>query len=210
MTKIAISKTQLDDFKYSKIYYWLQGINTKKFFLQKHEMKNQLQILIPLRNPREKGAIYAIQAAEIIHSFNEKLKIVSYGNYSGSIPKFILHKGKVDFLHLIRLYRESDIFILPSLAEGFSFPALEAMASGCAVISTRNGGSDQYITNDFSGLLVERGDSKAIADAVLELVNDPITLKKLIKNAQKVVWEYTYEKSAQRFVNILKEIDDVQ
>ena len=104
------------------------------------------------------------------------------------------------------LYRESDIFILPSLEEGFSFPGLEAMASGCVVISTKNGGSDQYITDGFNGLLVERGDVKAMANAVLKLVDDPVTLRSLITNAQKVVWEYTYEKSAQRFINILKEI----
>jgi hypothetical protein len=35
MIKIAISRTQLDDFKNVKIYHWLQGINTHKFFLQK-------------------------------------------------------------------------------------------------------------------------------------------------------------------------------
>jgi glycosyltransferase involved in cell wall biosynthesis len=161
-----------------------------------------------LRNPREKGAIYAIHAAEIIHNSNKNLRIVSYGDYSGEIPKFIQHLGIVDFLNLIKLYRESDIFILPSLSEGFSLPGLEAMASGCAVISTKNGGSDQYIIDGFNGLLVEKKNSKALADAVLKLANDPLLLKTFITNGQKIVMEYTYEKAAQRFINILREIDN--
>ena len=43
------------------------------------------------------------------------------------------------------------------------------MASGCALVSTRNGGSEQYITDRLDGILVEPGDSLALANAVKEL-----------------------------------------
>lgn len=209
MIKIAISKNQFDDFKEVKVYHWLQGINLKLFFNTKNEIKKPLQILMPLRRPKEKGAVYAIEATEIIHRQDDKIKIISYGDYQGNIPSFIEHHGKIDIINLIKLYREADIYILPSLAEGFSFPGLEAMASGCIIISTKNGGSEQYINDSVNGFLVEASNAEAIAEKISELIKkDQEYLKTIITNAQKSVLEYSYEKAAERFSNIIKEIDN--
>lgn len=210
MTKIAISKEQFNDFKDVKVYHWLQGINLKIFFNKKNGINQTLQILIPLRRPREKGAIYAIKAAEIIHHHNSNVKIISYGDYTGNIPDFMEHRGRVDMNDLIQLYRNSDIFILPSIQEGFSFPGLEAMASGCVVVSTKNGGSEQYIIDGVNGFLVENCNGEAIAEKVLELLNNKEYLNTIIKNAQVSVLEFSYEKAADRFKNILEEIDNSQ
>jgi glycosyltransferase involved in cell wall biosynthesis len=207
MIKIAISKKQLNNFTGSEVFHWVQGINTQQFFYKKVIASQPLQVLLTLRNPKEKGAIYAIQAAKIIHNANKNIKFVSFGNYSGDIPQFIEHHGIVDLKDMIELYRGSDVFILPSLFEGFSLPGLEAMASGCAIISTRNGGSEQYIVNEINGFLVEPAKAEAIADTVLKLSEDQECLRNIALNGQRTVFEYTYEKAAQRFLNILKEID---
>ena len=90
MIKIAISKKQFSDFKDVKVYHWLQGINLQIFFNKKSSINQPLSILIPLRRPLEKGAIYAIKATEIIHEHNKDVKIISYGDYSGNIPDFMI------------------------------------------------------------------------------------------------------------------------
>jgi glycosyltransferase involved in cell wall biosynthesis len=207
MTKVAISKVQMGDFNGRKVYHWLQGINLDIFFRQKTAIGDPPRILIPLRKPKEKGAFYALQAAEIIFRHNRDVAISSFGDYKGNVPGFINHHGRVNFFTLLELYRESDIFVLPSIAEGFSYPGLEAMASGCALVSTRNGGSDQYITDRHDGILVEPGDGSALAKAVIELIENRRLLKKIIFNGQETVLGYSYQKASERFIEILREIE---
>ncbi len=203
MIKVAISYEQIRDFDGRRVYHWLQGIDLDIFFRQKSSIGDPLKILIPLRKPKEKGALSALQAAEIISTHHREVSIESFGNYPFKIPSFIHHHGYVDFIELLDLYRRCDIFVLPSLNEGFSYPGLEAMASGCAVVSTRNGGSDQYIRDRYNGILVEPGDSLALANAVIELVENRELLKKIISNGQKTVLEYSNQKASERFIEIL-------
>ena len=88
MTKVAISKEQTGDFNGRKVYHWLQGINVDIFFRQKAAICDPPRILIPLRKPKEKGAIYALQAAEIIFRHNRDVAINSFGDYKGKYPRF--------------------------------------------------------------------------------------------------------------------------
>lgn len=63
----------------------------------------------------------------------------------------------------------ADVFFLPSLSEGISNSALEAMAAGVPVLSTRAGGMSEAIDSSVSGTLVDVGDLEAMADALEEL-----------------------------------------
>ncbi|MEM8959878.1 MAG: glycosyltransferase [Acidobacteriota bacterium] len=65
-----------------------------------------------------------------------------------------------------------DVFALTSREEGSPNALLEAMACGCAVISTEVGGVPEIVTDGVDGLLVPSGDRDAIADALLRLTED--------------------------------------
>lgn len=67
----------------------------------------------------------------------------------------------------------SDLFVLSSLWEGMPVALLEAMAAGCASVSTEVGGVPQVLQHEATGLLVPPGDPPALADAVLRYMNDP-------------------------------------
>lgn len=71
------------------------------------------------------------------------------------------------------IYRLFDIFVLPSLREGISNTALEAMASGRPVVATRVGGNPEIIPDGVAGILVPTGDPKALADALLRYIDNP-------------------------------------
>lgn len=77
-----------------------------------------------------------------------------------------------------------DIFVLPSLKEGLGLSLMEAMAAGCAVIGSNVGGIRSLIQDQYNGLLVEPTDSKALAKAILELLQDPEKRQYLGKLAQ--------------------------
>lgn len=66
-----------------------------------------------------------------------------------------------------------DVFALPSLAEGIPNTILEAMATGLPVIATAVGGNPELVEHDVTGLLVPSGDTNALADAMLRLIENP-------------------------------------
>jgi len=70
-----------------------------------------------------------------------------------------------------QLLGTTDLFLLPSLSEGISNSALEAMAAGVPVVSTRCGGMEEALGKRDSGLLVEVGDIGQMADALASLAS---------------------------------------
>ena len=77
--------------------------------------------------------------------------------------------GYVGEIDLPIIYKLADMFVYPSLYEGFGLPLLEAMASGCPVIGTVCTVADEIVGN--AGLLVDTSDSIKLMDAMLFLSN---------------------------------------
>jgi glycosyltransferase involved in cell wall biosynthesis len=99
---------------------------------------------------------------------------------------------------------KADIFISPSIPFGkaeetFNISLIEAMACGKPVIATAVGGPKEIIEGgDDVGILIPPKDPDAIANAVIELLNNPDRAKKLGENARKYVMStYTWEKVCQ-------------
>jgi glycosyltransferase involved in cell wall biosynthesis len=65
-----------------------------------------------------------------------------------------------------------DVFALPSIAEGMSNTALEAMATGLPVVATRVGGSPELVADGLTGRLVPRGDERALREALAAYLED--------------------------------------
>lgn len=75
------------------------------------------------------------------------------------------------------LLRQSDIFVLASLAEPFGLVTAEARAAGCAIIATNVGGSPEVVGFGQAGSLVPPGQPEAIARELRRLMADPAELK---------------------------------
>lgn len=67
---------------------------------------------------------------------------------------------------LVSLYSSADVFVNPTYADNYPTTNLEAMACGTPVITYRTGGSPEAVTKD-TGFVVEQGDVKALADAIM-------------------------------------------
>ena len=72
-----------------------------------------------------------------------------------------------------RLYRQADVFCLPSIQEGFGIVFLEAMASGLPVVATTAAAIPEVVPQGKAGVLVPPGDVEALAAALVELLRDP-------------------------------------
>jgi len=71
------------------------------------------------------------------------------------------------------LLRAADVFALTSVSEAASITLLEAMASGLPVVVTRVGGNPEIVREGVDGFLAPRGDAKAIASALVRLLDEP-------------------------------------
>jgi glycosyltransferase involved in cell wall biosynthesis len=78
-----------------------------------------------------------------------------------------------------RLYGAFDIYVLASHREGFPRSAMEAAASGLAVVATDIRGCRQVVDHDTSGLLVPVRDPHALATAIERLVDEPATRRRM-------------------------------
>jgi glycosyltransferase involved in cell wall biosynthesis len=73
---------------------------------------------------------------------------------------------------LIKLYREADIFVLPTRADCFSMAGMEAMAAGLPVITCPVGGVGELFTDGVQGIFVPPDDGAALAEAVSALISN--------------------------------------
>ncbi len=97
------------------------------------------------------------------------------------------------------LLKASDMVVLPSLKEAFGLAVLEAMATGRAVIATQTAGPLDIIEDGKMGLLVPPGNSEALEDAILKLVDHPEEKVALEKAAlERVKERYTAKIMAER------------
>jgi len=88
---------------------------------------------------------------------------------------------------LKQLFREADMFVLPSKSEGIPKVLLEAMAYGVPILTTNVGGIPEMITHNENGILIPPRSSKDIARSVVNLVEDDQLRKELGVNARKTV-----------------------
>jgi teichuronic acid biosynthesis glycosyltransferase TuaC len=97
--------------------------------------------------------------------------------------------GYIDRKELPKYLQISDIFIRPSITEGFGISFIEAMASGLPVIATKVGGIVDFIIDKKTGVFCEVNNPKDIADKVQMILNDNRLKDELIINSKKLVSE---------------------
>ncbi|MEM1927053.1 MAG: glycosyltransferase family 4 protein, partial [Pyrobaculum sp.] len=130
-----------------------------------------------------KGVEYLVRAAELIGRKDVLFLIV--GNteidreYYSRLLQYVKERrlnvyftGFVPYEDLRALYAASDIFVLPSLEEGFPVAVMEALASGKPIIGSKVGGIPMQVVEGWNGFLVEPGDYRQLAEKILYLADN--------------------------------------
>ncbi len=113
-------------------------------------------------------------------------------------------EGAVQFVsgvsddRLVELYRKAEVAVVPSLYEGFSLPAVEAMATGVPLVATTGGALPEVVgTGGETGLLVAPNDPGALAQAIEEVLARPELAGRLAVNGRRrVVERFTWRACA--------------
>ena len=119
---------------------------------------------------------------------------------------------------LARLYGEAEVAVVPSLYEGFSLPAIEAMACGVPVLATTGGALPEVVGRDGeTALLVPPDDPGALAQGIGRLLDDPDLRDRLgaagrERVLRRFTWEVTARGTAECYRSVLagRPLGDVQ
>jgi glycosyltransferase involved in cell wall biosynthesis len=98
--------------------------------------------------------------------------------------------GPLPNREVLCLYPLADVVVVPSIVpDALSRVILEALAASRPVVATRVGGTPELVIHDVTGLLVERGDRKELADAIATLLEDPSRCRRLGQAAREHVMQ---------------------
>ena len=208
--KIVINKKVYERFILEKPLFFHVGIDTQ-FFKKLTESNDRECIMFPLKNGESKGPKYAFECIQKLLQNCKSAKIIAYGDFrEDELPVNI--KGKITYYHwpsrevLLNLYNQSMIFVLPSLVEGMSLPPLEAMACGCAVVVTDNGGINEYINDGLNGIVCPTRDSNCLYEKIVLLINNKTLRQNLIQNGLETAQKFSYDDMNKNFIKLIGEM----
>ncbi|MEK9178181.1 MAG: glycosyltransferase family 1 protein [Patescibacteria group bacterium] len=118
--------------------------------------------------------------------------------------KKILSIGFVEKDDLKAIYRLAKVFIMPSIYEGFGLPVLEAMASGCPVVTTQEG-SLKEVAGD-SALFVNPYNIDSIAEGVKEIMSNETLRKNLSEKGKKQALKFSWRKTAEETLKVYRKV----
>jgi len=166
---------------------------------------------------KRKGIEWLIKAMKIVkEEMNKKVKCILVGegqdrNYferlvrKYNLSKTVIFAGKISDEKLIWLYKNSNIFVLPSLSEGCSTSILEAMYIGLPVIATDIPGNRDHFKD--VAILVPPKDENILADAIVKLLNDEELAKHLsIIGKNLVKSKYRWDVLAKKYNKLYEEL----
>jgi glycosyltransferase involved in cell wall biosynthesis len=133
-----------------------------------------------------KGYEYFLEAAKLVLDRYPHFRFIVLGEGSGNLfDKVLKLRNELGLDGVFTFYgfhndvsqalNNLDIFVLPSIAEGFSISTIEAMSCGLPVIATRSGGPQEIIRNFKNGILIDPCTSSQLAEAIILLhTNDGV------------------------------------
>ncbi len=127
----------------------------------------------------------------------EEIKISQY-------REDIIFTGYLQENYLPLFYNLADVFVYPSLYEGFGFPCLEAMSCGCPVVSS-NISSIPEIVNG-AGLLIDPLDTEELAVAIYRVISNPKLKEELKEKGLKQAKQFSWDNTAQKTLEVYKKV----
>ncbi|MEM3405626.1 MAG: glycosyltransferase family 4 protein [Candidatus Pacearchaeota archaeon] len=196
--------------KEAEIIY--NGVNLNKYIPGK-KAKNP-EIVFIGRLKKYKSVDILLKALSLLKKENLTTYILGSGDDEKRLKKItrelklknVIFKGFIDEEEKIKRLQKAWIVINPSMIEGWSITNIEANACGTVVIGSNVNGIKDSIINNKTGLLFEYGNYKELAGKIKLLIENKKLRKKLEKNAIKWAKNFSWKKSANKFLEIMKKI----
>jgi glycosyltransferase involved in cell wall biosynthesis len=189
------------------------GVNTELFRPSENRVRNRI-IAIASADVPLKGVSHLLHAVARLRVERDlDVQLVSKLEPNGPTEKLIAELGISDIVHsssglsdneLADLLASAEVACIPSLYEGFSLPAVEAMASGTPIVASRAGALPEVVGDDgVCARLVRPGDVDDLTKVLGELLDSPLELRRLGANGRKrAVDVFSWESVAAQTVSV--------
>jgi len=166
------------------------------------------------RDDKVKGYDILLKAFDLVDQKLSNVKFVKVlggKEFSKAIDNHInknLHittYPQIDHEDLADFYYQADVVVLSSTSESFGKVLVEANACGKPVVSTATTGAKEIIKNGYNGYLVAIGDAQALADKILELLNNPIKAKTMGQKGRELMKEKFFD-NTKKIIDLWNEV----
>jgi glycosyltransferase involved in cell wall biosynthesis len=212
VTKDSLTISGVDEKKIKIVPY---GINTHKFpFFERKLKENKLDILFLGSLNQRKGIIYLLKALDLLNDPNITLNIVGRGIFDKSILDEFSFKNyklfeNIDQQELLSIMQNCDLFVLPSIVEGFGQVILEAMATGLPVICTKYSAGLDIIQQNIDGIIIDPRNTEKFASSIEYLFKNPeVRIRMGLLGREKVLKAYTWNHFRIGIVQELNKLKD--
>jgi glycosyltransferase involved in cell wall biosynthesis len=158
-----------------QLWYVPLGIDHGVFWVRTPQAGRRCDVAMLSHPHREKGLAVGLEALAELKRRVPGLRALVFGIDAPSLalPDWVRFWQAPDHPTLAgEIYNDSRVFLQPSYHEGFGYTAVEAMACGCALVTTDNGGSRDYAIDGETALVAPPGDAVALAVAAERLLRD--------------------------------------
>lgn len=171
--------------------------------------------------PRKGVAEFAEAAAEVVAAGHDSVEFLIAGETDldeayldrvrtiiedAGIEANVTFTGYLNDNDLLPLYQTASVFVLPSFEEGFGMVVSEAMAAGTPPVASRISGVKQQINDEQTGILVEPGNSGALADALLDLLADPEKRRTMGERSRERAEQFSWERITDQYIDLYERV----
>jgi glycosyltransferase involved in cell wall biosynthesis len=182
------------------------GINTKTFFPDGEPEADT--VLMPYHPDIRKGGALGMEALKILKAQRPSLKARLFGHRvpPDLVPEWMQFFKRPDGEKLRNLYSTCSALLYPSRVEACPLPPLEAMACGCAVVSTPVGEVPVYCKDGEHGLLPEIGNPESMANCLECVLSDEALRRKLVAGGFQQVQMFLLPQGTSHLVETLENL----
>lgn len=211
--RTVIDKYGIDPAKVTTVHNAVIPLSDELLNLKRREGKDKVITFLG-RITMQKGPEYFVEAAAKVLQKNKKVRFVMAGggDMEAAMIRLAAKRNIADRFHftgflrgkdVYQMFRDSDVYVMPSVSEPFGISPLEAMEMGVPSIISKQSGCAEILDNVIK---TDYWDIDAMADAIHAIITYPALYKQLREDGLAEVAQITWDKAGQKVINIYNKV----